>query len=191
MGFDITAPYMKMLHMRLSQLIKGAVGTILRQNEDEWKFPPHLTDFPCLFWMKSIGNFPWKVYFCLILTEGRTNCSFQGLILSINLSIVTNQLDTLKKQILDWASLSTIYDVWTKYLFPSRCKSGSILILKNFCGLVCFSGQKFGKFAKLFRKFESTIVYDCVFWVYTWTNFLWDISYLYLKEIQWPWLETT
>ena len=35
-----------------------------------------------VLWMRSFGNFPWKLYFCLILTEGRANCSFQGLILS-------------------------------------------------------------------------------------------------------------
>ncbi len=36
--------------------------------------------------MKSRGNLHWKLYFCLISTEGRANCSFQRVILSQDLT---------------------------------------------------------------------------------------------------------
>ncbi len=33
-------------------------------------------------WIEVKKNFQWTFYFCLILAEGRANCSFQGLIIA-------------------------------------------------------------------------------------------------------------
>ena len=50
---------------RFCQVLKGAAGVTLCQNEAEVKFNVH-----------------WNFYFCLILADGHNNCSFQRLIIA-------------------------------------------------------------------------------------------------------------
>ncbi len=90
-------PLSDLLHPRFSQVLKGAVGATLCQNEAELKFSMeidhHISSteqarkirlrFSLLVLLvRSGGNLHWKLYFCLILAEDRANCSFKGLILS-------------------------------------------------------------------------------------------------------------
>ena len=68
----------------------------------------------------------WSIYIftaCSLVrwTDGRYQVHHLPASLSIN--IVKSQFTHSKKQILDWASFSTCINVWTKYLFPSRCKN--------------------------------------------------------------------
>ena len=75
---------------RNNQSLKGAVVVVLCQNEAEVKCQMDIYQHISLrekagamrlivLRMKSGGNLHWKLYFCLILAEGRANCSFQYL----------------------------------------------------------------------------------------------------------------
>ena len=74
---------------RLSQLLKGAVVVTLCQNEADVKCQMDIDSSISLTEQMLFGyrhyahrKCPTSLYFCLISSEGRTNCSFIWLILS-------------------------------------------------------------------------------------------------------------
>ncbi len=105
--YSVTSPFI--LH-RFCQVLKGAVVVTLCQNEADVKCQMDIDSsislteqagkirLLVLCW-NLVLNSHWKLYFCLILTEARANCSFQGLILSIHFWQYTHPMGSCRPKL--------------------------------------------------------------------------------------------